>query len=160
MKRLSLLAASLALILTLSACMVNVPAETKEETHKNALPQTAKAVQDVVFDKLPEEKPTPEQKPETKPEKKTEPAVEQKPETPVKEPAKPEVKQLDRDAALAAALKDAGLTKAEVRDIDVEFDIERGIMVWEVDFEKGKTEYSYEINAETGAVIEREVERD
>ena len=57
------------------------------------------------------------------------------------------------DAALAAALDDAGLLRAEVFDVDVEFERERGQSWYEVDFETAGTEYDYIIDAETGAVL-------
>ncbi len=68
--------------------------------------------------------------------------------------------QLTRDQALAVALQAAGLTKADVRDIDAELDRERGTLVWEVNFESGRTEYEFEINAFTGEVTQREKEPD
>ena len=67
---------------------------------------------------------------------------------------------LTRDQALAIALQKAGLQKADVRDIDAELDRERGTPVWEIDFESGTTEYSYDINAYTGEVVKQEKERD
>ena len=67
---------------------------------------------------------------------------------------------ISRDTAINTALNAAGLKKAEVRDLDAELDYEKGIKVWEVDFEKGNKEYSYEINANTGKIIWSEVDYD
>ncbi len=67
---------------------------------------------------------------------------------------------LTRDQALAIALQAAGLTKADVRDVDAELDREWGATLWEVDFESGTTEYSYDVDAYTGQVVKREKERD
>lgn len=68
--------------------------------------------------------------------------------------------EITRDKALSIALADAGLKKADVRDIDVELDYERSLKVYEVDFETAGFEYSYEINALSGEILKREKERD
>ncbi len=65
---------------------------------------------------------------------------------------------IGKDKALEIALAAAGVTKADVRDIEVEVDFERGVMVYDVDFENGKTEFEYEINAETGEIVMQESE--
>lgn len=68
--------------------------------------------------------------------------------------------EITRDEALNIALADAGLKKADVRDIDVELDYERSLKVYEVDFESGGFEYSYDINAISGEIVQREKELD
>ena len=60
------------------------------------------------------------------------------------------------DAALDAALKDAGTTKSQVTDLEVDMDYEGGKMVYEVEFELGRAEYDYEIHATTGAILRSE----
>ncbi len=60
---------------------------------------------------------------------------------------------IGRDAALSAALKAAGLTKDQVKNIEIKLDNENGIMVYEVEFDRGYDEYEYDINAKTGAVV-------
>ena len=62
-------------------------------------------------------------------------------------------KKIGKDAALQAALEDAGLTSNDVVDIDIE--LERSIKsAWyEVSFESGRTEYEYRINAYTGEIL-------
>ncbi len=62
-------------------------------------------------------------------------------------------KKIGKDAALQAALTDAGLTKDKVVDIDVEFEREGGSAWYEVDFESGKLDYEYKIDAATGNVL-------
>ena len=69
-------------------------------------------------------------------------------------------KIITREEALEIALKEAGLKQADIYDIDVEFDKEFGTGVWEVDFESGNLEYSYDINAQTGAIIKAEKDRE
>ena len=52
-----------------------------------------------------------------------------------------------------AALKHAGLTEAQVSDVDIDLDRDNGKLIYEVDFNSGNIEYDYDINAETGEVI-------
>lgn len=67
---------------------------------------------------------------------------------------------ISRDRAIELALTEAGFTKEEVRDLEAELDRERGGLVWEVDFESGKLEYSYDINATTEEIVKVERDRD
>lgn len=55
--------------------------------------------------------------------------------------------------AKQAALKHAGLDESQVTDVDIDLDRDNGILIYEVDFNLGNTEYDYDINAETGEVI-------
>ncbi len=66
--------------------------------------------------------------------------------------------QIDRDTALEIALKKTGVKEADVKNIDIELDTENGVIIWEVDFDYGEKEYSYNINAQNGAIVK--VERD
>lgn len=65
---------------------------------------------------------------------------------------------ISRDKAKSIALNDAGLKESKVRQLEVELDKEDN--KYEVDFEANGKEYSYEINATTGKIIDKEVERD
>ncbi len=56
------------------------------------------------------------------------------------------------------ALKDANLEESKVKKLEVELDKEDN--KYEVEFEYNGKEYSYEINATTGKIIDKEVERD
>lgn len=56
---------------------------------------------------------------------------------------------IGRDAALEAALTDAGLTRSGTYDIDVDY--EHGY--YEVSFESAAGEFEYRIDARTGAVL-------
>ena len=62
-------------------------------------------------------------------------------------------KMIGKDAALQAALEDAGLTSEEVRDVDIELDRTLTSRRYEVNFEAGRTEYEYRINAYTGEIL-------
>lgn len=52
-----------------------------------------------------------------------------------------------------AALAHAGLTDEDVKDVNVDLDRDNGVLIYEVDFNHGDTEYDYDINAETGEII-------
>lgn len=61
--------------------------------------------------------------------------------------------------AKAIALKDAGLTAAQVRDLEVEKDRDNGVTKYEVSFEAGGYDYDYDISL-TGKILKKEKERD
>ncbi len=65
---------------------------------------------------------------------------------------------ISRERAIELALDNAGVVIEEVRDLEAELDRERGGVFWEVDFESGGYEYSYDIDSKTGEVTK--VERD
>jgi len=73
---------------------------------------------------------------------------------------KNESKLISASKAVSIALKNAGLNKNQVRGLEYELDNERGVKVYEVDFDYGKYEYSYEINATNGKIVHKEKERD
>ena len=87
------------------------------------------------------------------------PAESEKPAEP-EVPAEPEKKPLTAEEAEAIALAHAGLTREEVVFDRTETDREDGRQVFEVEFRKGNWEYSYEIDAETGKILEWEKEYD
>ena len=62
---------------------------------------------------------------------------------------------ISSDEALNAALADAGLTSGDIFDIDVEFDVDHGRMIYDVEFRSGSLEYEYEIDAADGSIVER-----
>ena len=75
-------------------------------------------------------------------------------------PADPVASAITADQAQAIALAHAGLTDATVRRIEIEPDRERGIKVFEVEFDHGGYEYAYDIHAETGEILWSEKEID
>ncbi|MBE6779383.1 MAG: hypothetical protein E7545_00250 [Ruminococcaceae bacterium] len=77
-------------------------------------------------------------------------------------PSSPSISEakITRDRAIEIALEKAKLQKADIRDLEAELDYEKGILVWEVDFDYQNLDYSYDINADTGAVILEEIEKD
>lgn len=62
--------------------------------------------------------------------------------------------------AKAIALNHAGVSESKAYDMEIELDEEDGMLVYEVEFKSGGMEYSYEINAATGAIVKQETEPD
>ena len=62
--------------------------------------------------------------------------------------------------AKSIALNHAGVSENKAYDMEIELDDEDGTLVYEVEFKSGNMEYSYEINAATGAIIKHEAELD
>lgn len=81
------------------------------------------------------QKPTPTQPAPTQPAPPSEPAL------------------IGTAAAKAAALAHAGVSAAEVKDLECELEKENGKVSYEVSFETDDYEYEYVIDAQTGAVI-------
>lgn len=67
-------------------------------------------------------------------------------------PTQPAAGKLTADEAKAIALNHAGLTEDQVTGLRTEYDVDDGIPEYEVEFRQGKTEYDYEIHAETGEI--------
>lgn len=67
-------------------------------------------------------------------------------------------KYIGRDEAAAAAFEAAGVSSSQAEDLSVEFDAENGLIVYEVEFRSGGTEYEYNINASNGTVVSYESE--
>ena len=78
------------------------------------------------------------------------------------ETAKPTVPTGDIGHAKAKsiALNHAGVSENKAYDMEIELDDEDGTLVYEVEFKSGGMEYSYEINAATGAVLKHEAGRE
>ena len=62
--------------------------------------------------------------------------------------------------AKSIALNHAGVSENKAYDMEIELDDEDGTLVYEVEFQSGNVEYSYEINAATGAILKHETEID
>ncbi len=63
-----------------------------------------------------------------------------------------------RDQALNDSIKHAGVDKSEVKDAEVEVGCDKGVIVYEVEFETAGNEYDYEVDASTGEVITAETD--
>ncbi len=66
---------------------------------------------------------------------------------------------ISENSAKEKALKDAGLSASDVTFTEVKLDKDDGIYVYEIDFYTSTTEYDYEINAKTGAIIDKSTEK-
>lgn len=62
-------------------------------------------------------------------------------------------KTIGKVAALQAALDQAGLTAEQVTDIDIELERGIGSSWYEVDFESGRVEYEYRVDASSGEIL-------
>ena len=60
---------------------------------------------------------------------------------------------ITEEQAKVTALEHAGLTEVEVTFVSVHLDYDDGRKVYEVEFYSGNTEYDYDIDATTGAVL-------
>ena len=83
--------------------------------------------------------------------------------TPATDPTTPqptEAKSITAAEAEAIALAHAGLQRENVRFDRTELDRDDGILEYEVEFRYGNWEYSYDIDAKTGKIIEFEKEWD
>ena len=69
---------------------------------------------------------------------------------------------ISKDAAIAAAIKHAGVSKDSVYDYSCELDHEHGMVIYEIEFKADGYECDYDINALTGDVVryEREIDDD
>ena len=76
-------------------------------------------------------------------------------------PVPPEAAQsIGYAKAKSIALNHAGVSESKAYDMDIELDDEDGMLVYEVEFKSGGMEYSYEINAASGAILKHEAELD
>ena len=74
-------------------------------------------------------------------------------------PVPPEAAQsIGYAKAKSIALNHAGVSESKAYDMEIELDDEDGTLVYEVEFKSGNMEYSYEINAATGAILKHEAE--
>ncbi len=67
---------------------------------------------------------------------------------------------ISRDKAISIALSHAGFSASAVTELECEYDVERGKQLYEVSFKNGRTEYDYEIDANTGDILKSEKEID
>ena len=82
-------------------------------------------------------------------------------EVPVVQPSKPAASSdIGYAKAKSVALNHAGVSENKAYDMEIELDDEDGILVYEIEFKSGGMEYSYEIDAATGAILKHEAELD
>lgn len=61
--------------------------------------------------------------------------------------------RIGKDRALAISLEDAGLSRADVHDVEVDFEREYGLSFYEVSFEQGFKDFEYRIDAASGNIL-------
>lgn len=71
----------------------------------------------------------------------------------------PPTDRLSPEEALSIAYADAGVTADQARDIECELDCEKGQWVYEISFDVGRTEYEFDLDAVTGAILTREIDQ-
>lgn len=67
-------------------------------------------------------------------------------------------KDIGRDAALEAALNDAGVSESDATRLKVSEDRDDGRKVYEIQFDADGKEYDYEIQASDGAIVSSDIE--
>ena len=68
--------------------------------------------------------------------------------------------KLTKDQAIAIALDNAKLAKKDVKNIEVDYDADEKRPQWEISFEIWDYEYSYDIDAYSGEIINAEKDKD
>lgn len=66
---------------------------------------------------------------------------------------------IGRDAALEAALNDAGVSESDTSRLKVSEDSDDGRKIYEISFDANQTEYDYEIQASDGSILSAETEQ-
>lgn len=67
---------------------------------------------------------------------------------------------IGEDRAKTIALEHAGFQEADVARLHTEYEIDDGVQQYDVEFHHGEYEYEYEINAQTGAIISADKDRE
>ena len=73
-------------------------------------------------------------------------------------PADSSVTYISADRAKEIALEDGGVQAENATFKKVKFDKDNGVHIYEIEFVAGGSEYEYELNAVSGAVIESEID--
>ncbi len=68
--------------------------------------------------------------------------------------------EMSSDKAVEIALSDAGVSKSQASMLKAERDIDDGIEIYDVEFKDGTIEYSYEIDANSGKILAKEIDTD
>ena len=68
--------------------------------------------------------------------------------------------KISRDEAKSIALKHAGIDEKNITGLDIDLDRDNGSLEYEIEFHSGGMEYDYDINAQTGEIINSHKEND
>ena len=72
--------------------------------------------------------------------------------------AKKDAKDLTADEALEIALQDAGISADKAKVTKKHIDYDHGVAVYDIEFISGDKEYEYEIDIETGAIHDKDID--
>ena len=64
---------------------------------------------------------------------------------------------ITKDEALNIALKNASVSKSQIKELEIDYDMENGVLTYDIEFKYNQNEYEYEVSAAKG-IVEREVE--
>lgn len=67
---------------------------------------------------------------------------------------------IGKDKAKDIAIKDAKVSESKVKELEIEFDADSGVLSYEVDFQVGNKEYEYDIDAKSGKILHKETDID
>lgn len=67
---------------------------------------------------------------------------------------------IGKEKAKSIAFKNAEVSSNKVKNLKVEIDADDGILVYDIEFNIGNIEYEYEINAKTGVIIEKDIDKE
>ncbi|MBR2123064.1 MAG: PepSY domain-containing protein [Lachnospiraceae bacterium] len=82
------------------------------------------------------------------------------PAAPAAQPAPAASAEITKEAALAIALEHAGLTEDQISWLRNKLDYDDGRKIYEIEFNVGRTEYDYDIDALTGRILEYSIDND
>ena len=81
-----------------------------------------------------------------------------KPSSKVSKPSSDEY--ISRAAAENIAFKHANVSRDQVRELEIDFENDDGKRYFEIEFEVGRTEYEYEIDAISGKILDFDIDKD
>ncbi len=67
---------------------------------------------------------------------------------------------ISKAKAKQIALSDAGVKESQIRDYEIESDREKGVYYYEINFEAGGFEYEYDIDAKSGKIVKKHKEKE
>ena len=149
MKKLSALVLTLLFALSLTACEIDINLgknESKAPSSQNAQSQQSSSVLSETSSQTVQNNTQSTQAPA--------------PSTPSAPQASQTDAKITADEALAIALQAVGVSKADIYNVQKEYDMDNGVPLYEIEFNSGNMEYNYDIHAKTGAILERDRDRD
>ena len=84
--------------------------------------------------------------------------IEVKPKATEPKPTEAKAEHIGKEKAKSIALKHAGFSAGDVTGLQVEYDKDDGVPVYEVEFHKDRMEYSYEIHGTSGKILAYEID--